>query len=103
MFTTRVSLRFTTMFTCSHANTPLSQSERVHYLSYFIKHNLSRCHCKTASCRYVDSLESRLRKLCYNFSLLGVVTSTASLLLASFMVISSSLFSVVLFITFILL
>ena len=27
----------TTMFTCSHANTPLSQSERAYYLSYFIK------------------------------------------------------------------
>ena len=27
----------TTMFTYSHANTPLGQSERAHYLSYFIK------------------------------------------------------------------
>ena len=27
----------TTMFTYSHANTPLSQSERAYYLSYFIK------------------------------------------------------------------
>ena len=27
----------TTMFTCSHANKPLGQSERVYYLSYFIK------------------------------------------------------------------
>ena len=27
----------TTMFTCTHANTPLGQSERVYYLSYFIK------------------------------------------------------------------
>ena len=26
----------TTMFTYSHANTPLSQSERAYYLSYFI-------------------------------------------------------------------
>ena len=26
----------TTMFTYSHANTPLGQSERAHYLSYFI-------------------------------------------------------------------
>ena len=27
----------TTMFTYSHANTPLAQSERAYYLSYFIK------------------------------------------------------------------
>ena len=27
----------TTMLTYSHANTPLSQSERAYYLSYFIK------------------------------------------------------------------
>ena len=27
----------TTMFTYSHANTPLGQSERTYYLSYFIK------------------------------------------------------------------
>ena len=27
----------TTMFTYSHANTPLGQSERAYYLSYFIK------------------------------------------------------------------
>ena len=31
----------TTMFTYSHANTPLGQSERAYYLSYFIK-----CDCK---------------------------------------------------------
>ena len=30
----------TTMFTYSHANTPLGQSEREYYLSYFIKHAL---------------------------------------------------------------
>ena len=30
------SLRHTTMFTYSHANTPLSQSDRAYYLSYFI-------------------------------------------------------------------
>ena len=29
-------LDVTTMFTYSNANTPLSQSERAHYLSYFI-------------------------------------------------------------------
>ena len=28
----------TTMFTYSHANTPLGQSERAHYLSYFINY-----------------------------------------------------------------
>ena len=31
------TLRHTTMFTYSHANTPLGQSERAYYLSYFIK------------------------------------------------------------------
>ena len=28
----------TTMFTYSHANTPLGQSERAYYFSYFIKY-----------------------------------------------------------------
>ena len=37
MFKTCVSLRHTTMFTYSHANTPLSQSECVYNLSYFMK------------------------------------------------------------------
>ena len=37
VFTTRVSLRHTTMFTYSHATTPLGQSERAYYFSYFIK------------------------------------------------------------------
>ena len=35
MSTTRVSLRHKTMFTYSHANTPLGQSERAYHLSYF--------------------------------------------------------------------
>ena len=40
MFATRVSLRHTTTFTYSHANTPLGQSERACFLSYFINiHN----------------------------------------------------------------
>ena len=30
------TLRHTTKFTYSHANTPLGQSERAYYLSYFI-------------------------------------------------------------------
>ena len=30
-----------TMFTYSHANTPLGQSERAYYLSYFIKYFVS--------------------------------------------------------------
>ena len=34
----------TTMFTYSHANTPLGQSERAYYLSYFIK---GKCRCST--------------------------------------------------------
>ena len=33
-------LDVTTMFTYSHANTPLGLSERAHYLSYFIKRNI---------------------------------------------------------------
>ena len=33
------TLRHTTMFTYSHANTPLGQSERAHYLSYFINYS----------------------------------------------------------------
>ena len=37
MFTTRVSLRHTTMFTYAHASMPLGQSERAYYLSSFIK------------------------------------------------------------------
>ena len=32
-------LDVTTMFTYSHANTPLGQSERAYYLSYFIMDN----------------------------------------------------------------
>ena len=36
VFTTCVSLRHTTMFTYSHANTPLGQSECAYYLTYFI-------------------------------------------------------------------
>ena len=37
MFTTRVSLRHTTMFTYSRAAKPVGQSEHAHYLSYCIK------------------------------------------------------------------
>ena len=33
------NLRHTTVFTYSHANTPLGQSERAYYLSYFIIDN----------------------------------------------------------------
>ena len=36
VFTARVSLRHTTVFTYSHASTSLGQSERAYYLSYFI-------------------------------------------------------------------
>ena len=38
VFTTRVSLCHTTELTYSHATTPLGQSERSFYLSYFIKY-----------------------------------------------------------------
>ena len=41
VFTTRVSLRHTTILTYSYASMPLDQSERAYYLSYFmIKDNL---------------------------------------------------------------
>ena len=36
-----IHLDVTTMFTYSHANTPLGQSERAYYLSYFIKRLIS--------------------------------------------------------------
>ena len=39
VFTARVSLRHTTMFTYSNASTPLGQLERAYYLSYSIKKN----------------------------------------------------------------
>ena len=35
-------LDVTTMFTYSHANTPLGQSERAYYLSYFINPSVTR-------------------------------------------------------------
>ena len=35
----------TTMFTYSHANTALGQSERAYYLSYFINKNGDGFHC----------------------------------------------------------
>ena len=45
-------LEVTTMFTYSHANTPLGQSEGVYYLSYFRKSNNSKIllyiHCSIA-------------------------------------------------------
>ena len=34
-------LDVTTMFTYSHANTPLGQSERAYYLSYFVINNIA--------------------------------------------------------------
>ena len=36
-------LDVTTMFTYSHANMPLGQSEHVYYLSYFIKSYVKFC------------------------------------------------------------
>ena len=44
VFTTRVSLRHTTVFTYSHTNTPLGQSELVYDLSYFINFHVSLSH-----------------------------------------------------------
>ena len=34
------NLHHTSVFTYSHANMPLGQSEHVYYLSYFIKYNM---------------------------------------------------------------
>ena len=36
------NLHHTSVFTYSHANTPLGQSERVYYLSYFIRADSQR-------------------------------------------------------------
>ena len=36
------NLHHTSVFTYSHANTPLGQSERAYYLNYFIKRNTKR-------------------------------------------------------------
>ena len=41
MFTTRVSLSHTTIFTYSHANTPFGQSERAYYLRFFYNRRYS--------------------------------------------------------------
>ena len=40
-----IHLDVTTMFTYSHANTPLGQSERAYYLSHFIKRLISEWVC----------------------------------------------------------
>ena len=52
------TLRHTTVFTCSHANTPLGQLERAYYLSYFI--NLSNTYKVHQLYMYINqcSLES---------------------------------------------
>ena len=38
------------MFTCSHANTPLGQSERDYYLSYFTKRIMYNLHIYSFHC-----------------------------------------------------
>ena len=64
------NLSATTMFTYYHANTPLGQSERAYYLSYFIKlylrvylHNL-----KTHELQYLPSLQNVVMKIRENKS-----------------------------------
>ena len=44
-----IRLDVTAMFTYSHANTPLGQSERAYYLSYFIKRLISVWVCVCVS------------------------------------------------------
>ena len=60
VFTTRVSLRHTTMFTYSNASTPLGQSERAYYLSYFIKKAIGYWFYQCARYRVMDPLWSLL-------------------------------------------
>ena len=50
---TQKSLRHTTMFTYSHANTPLGQSERAYYLSYFINSYVGLCRAMQSQYGYV--------------------------------------------------
>ena len=45
----------TTMFTCSHANTPLGQSERMYYLSFFCKVVYAMCYSVIKRCGYWTS------------------------------------------------
>ena len=53
----------TTMFTYSHANTPLGQSERAYYLSYFITSNAAgEFKNSTAPSRRSSSKEAQHRK-----------------------------------------
>ena len=44
----------TTMFTYSHANTALGQSECAYYLSYFIKNDLQPCATDKSSVEFYD-------------------------------------------------
>ena len=56
-----IHLDATSMLTYSHANTPLGQSERAYYLSYFIKTDIGsfllRIKVKTGSRRSAGRLE----------------------------------------------
>ena len=84
MFPSRVSLRHTTMFTYSHPNTPLRQSERANYLSYFIiKHNASihRCPQKFSNFNRKILRTTRLR---YRHIDLGIGIVLISLLSLSY-------------------
>ena len=51
----------TTMFTYSHVNTPLRQSKRAYYLSYFINSNVGQHLWRNAEIKECIVLESRVR------------------------------------------
>ena len=74
VFTTRVSFRHTTMFTYSHASTPLGQSERAYYLSYFINDNTQGSWIRAAAWNECSCFEnfplSLLRPMWSNLSLI---------------------------------
>ena len=64
------SLRHTTMFTYSDANTPLGQSERAYYLSYFIIPYIAiyyhvlpcitmYCHCDTSETELSSTMNGK--------------------------------------------
>ena len=63
----------TTMFTYSHTNTPLEQSERAYYLSYFIKINNSN---NNKNSNNNDIFNSCIKKFIKNPTVETVTTKT---------------------------
>ena len=55
-------LDVTTMFTYSHANTLLGQSERAYYLSYFIKSSIKLSKKSTQPKKYIQPNQSDLTR-----------------------------------------